>query len=100
MLGNNATLCITLLNELLFGALLGLVALHGFSLFCRPIKVKRAVVSITFTLVKIPRTTKDGGSQQTCFCLVPSKLSFGINESVMSRPACLIGWDLVNRALY
>lgn len=82
MLGNNATLGVSLLNELLFGALLRLVGLHGFSLFCRPITVKRAAVSITFALVKITPTTKDVRSRQRFFCLVPSKLSFGINEWV------------------
>lgn len=34
MLGNNATLCVILFNELLLGALLYLVTLHGFPLFC------------------------------------------------------------------
>lgn len=72
----------------------------GFLYFATPIKVNRAVVSITFTLIKITQTTKNVRFLQAFFCLVPSKLCFGINESVMSWQESLISWDLVNRALY
>lgn len=78
MIHNNATLWGIVWNKgFLFGALLLLVSLHGFSLFC----INWAVDSITSTLVKIIQTTKNVTFLQTFFCLVSTKLSFGINVS-------------------